>query len=71
MHDKTHICKQGKHSDGLMFIQSYYLSRIHGYNIISKEIVSVFPVHISPNKKLLLDDCTVTLKSDQTVTWHW
>jgi len=62
MRDKTHLCKQRKHSDGLIFIHSYYVSRIHGHIIISKEIVSVFPVHISPNKKVLMNDCTVPLK---------
>jgi hypothetical protein len=31
-----------------MFIHSYYVSRIHGHIIISKEIVSIFPVHVSP-----------------------
>jgi hypothetical protein len=62
MGGKTHLCKQRKHSDCLMFIHSYYVSQIHCHVIFSKDMVSIFPVHISPNKKALLDDCTVTLK---------
>jgi hypothetical protein len=45
-----------------MFIHSYYVARIHGHIIISKDIVSMCPVHIFSNKMALLDDCTVTLK---------
>ena len=60
---KKHIyVSNEKHSDCLMFIHTYYVSQIHCHVIFSKDMVSIFPVHISPNKKALLDDCTVTLK---------
>jgi len=39
MREKPHQCKQ---SDRLIFIHLYYESRIHGYILISKDIVSIF-----------------------------
>ena len=52
-----------------MLIHSYNVSRIHGHIIISKDIVSIFPVHISLNKKALLDDWMYSnTESDRTVT---
>jgi len=63
MRGKRHQCKQHKQSDRLIFIHSYYISQIYGHNLISKDLMSIFPatVHIS-KIKALSDDCTVTLK---------
>ena len=43
MQGGTNQCKQRKQSDCLIFIHSYYVSRIHGHIIISNGIFSMFP----------------------------
>jgi hypothetical protein len=76
MWDKTDLCNQCKHSDS--FIHSYYVSQISGHIIISKDIVSIFPVRISPNKKALFSDkesdrivLNVTLVNErQKIMWR-
>jgi hypothetical protein len=44
---KTNLCKQCKYSVCLTLIHLYYVSRIHGHIMISKEIVSIFVNFIS------------------------
>jgi hypothetical protein len=43
MQGGTNQGKQRKQSDCLIFIHSYYVSRIHGHIIISNGIFSMFP----------------------------
>jgi hypothetical protein len=57
---KTNLCKQCKYSVCLTLIHLYYVSRIHGHIMISKEIVSIFLVQV---KKRC---CTIV-----HVQWHW
>jgi hypothetical protein len=71
MQYKTHLCKQRKQSDRLMFMHSYYVSRILGQIIISKDIVLIFFIHISRNKKSVDGRFYSDNESDRTVTWHW
>ena len=62
---KTHQfqCKQCKQSNCLMFVHSYYVSRIHGHIIIPKGIFSIFPLTVRSTfpKEALLDDYIVAL----------
>ena len=55
MQGTTHQCKQRKQNDCLKFINSYCISRIHGHILISKDIVSIFPLTVRstfPKKKM-------------------
>ena len=63
MQNMMHQCKQRKQCDCLMFILSYYVSRIHNHILISKRIDSIFPAtvmavhkhvfHISPQRSVV------------------
>lgn len=80
MQKMMHQCKQRNQCDCLMFILSYYVSRIHSHILICKGTVSIFPatgwlvhkhiVHISLNEgvvKWLNSDN----ESDWTVSCHY
>ena len=66
-----HFCKQRKHSNCLMSIHLYYVLRIHGHIIVFKDIFSIFPLHISPNKKSIVGRLDSDTESDRTATTHW
>jgi hypothetical protein len=57
---KTNLCKQCKYSVCLTLIHLYYVSRIHGHIMISKEIVSIFLVQVKKRCCMIVH-----------VQWHW
>ena len=69
MWEKTFQCKKRNQCDCLMFIHSYYVSRIHGHILIYNDIGSIFPATVRSTflKKGVVGRLYSDTGNDQTV----